>query len=345
MKSIFLELRKGGEVLQEIEIARDLSGVSFYQYVKTLFASLHRRAYNLDCDRHQIAIDKFRESKGTPFNQEDDLLEEFANTVLEIDVNGEIQEITYEDALGRRKDLIHDMELVKQIVHSFYEIDKGVLGMIPVGDLSIDDVADIKDIELSLTDLAGRARYVVNAYSPKDSERDPSFEYRGRKFTIPRVIRDQVLNKDVVPDISTDQYLRALKISRTYDRQKKKIGHEYNHLENYEHNANQEYTKCLYKLALFAVEEGGEMPTGDVETDRWLDDRIRFFDGMDEEGNDVTRPIGMIPALEAIFFLINLKKPSQMQKIADTFSTLLNSDEGIKRVARTMIPAMDSLKK
>jgi len=185
--------------------------------------------------------------------------------------------------------------------------------LIPIGNIHGLDKEEADTGKLTLHALYQRAVGMITATNPvvRSLGTDCDFEYRGIKFSIPMVMVDAALDRDILPDMTTDQYVRALNLRKYYTG--KQVAYKglppTKAMKQQSDNSVHSYTLTLYFLSLFVVcDEWGDIPfdqsKGDIEIDR----RVKFFNGMDERGKDVTDPIGAQQGIDAVFFL-GLTKP------------------------------------
>ena len=336
-----LELKKGDELLHVIKIPKEPKDASLYQYYKGVFAADFAKQYMIDTLEMESAITNYLDNDGNEYSEFSELLgnmdklkgesvfiskgkDKFDETIY--------QKVSILDAIDGRYDHMQYTLIVKNLVSSYYEIPEDISGIIPIGNIHGLDEAEADTGRLTLHDLYLRAVGMITTTEPviRTSGQDCDFEYRGVKFSIPMVMVDAALNRDILPDMTTDQYVRALNLRKYYTgkQQSYKGMTPTKAMKQQNSNSVHAYTLTLYFLSLFVVcEEWDEIPfeqsRGDIEIDR----RVKFFNGMDEDGKDVTDPIGAQQGLDAVFFLGLTKPLLKGIKRVNTFLNRLSSED------------------
>ena len=328
--SLPAELRKGKKVIGRIMIPMKFTDVEFMTYVEGLFGLARVNHYIRKCLNAEEALEFRAKDIGVDYDHMLNIAEHQPDVAFSYveDKDGDkpkkVRTSTHEAFKSLyRKD--KHTSMVTEFVRDFYGTTDELIGLVPSGDIEKDIYEDHKGfgsdqkngmVELTTAELFRRACNLMYGYQPRIRKKgkDCSFKFQGRKYKIPIIYVQKVLEKKRLPDILTQQVLTALKIEYRMNRDLKSIvdpeayimDKNGNVLEpkakGYKKQAEIEFIKCLKKICLFIEDKQDPMPFEDKEFDEWLDNRLVKFSGHDD--NERIGPgLDMTVALDALFFL------------------------------------------
>jgi len=133
--------------------------------------------------------------------------------------------------------------------------------------------------------------YMVTArHKPRLHDQDFEFEYRGKTFVIKKTERDFFTSKFLVPEMTLQEGLEVLDLKRKIANNKK------------DNEGDLLFTEILGTMAILARMPGESLPLDDTRLKSFVDERTRFFAGM-EDGQVKHPSITAGIALDVDFFL------------------------------------------
>jgi hypothetical protein len=205
-----------------------------------------------------------------------------------------------------------DIEIVISGVQSFYVVDESVMKRIKFGAIGgLNKKFHGKIDDVTVVDLFRSMVNIINSYKPKlRLDKDCVVKHQGKKLTIPVIHIDKVMMKKRLPELTTLQVLKAMKIEYRMNREAEAINDMEEVFESgnvgWENLANNELQKVLKKLALFLVDKKDSMPLVGHKLDAWIDKRMYFLGGYDKKGERTKESIKMDAALDCLFFLARI---------------------------------------
>ena len=143
---------------------------------------------------------------------------------------------------------------------------------------------DFDDMEDSLLSLFRNITKIIGEYEFRVSEDDQIVLYRGERFLLREVDKNRITFKDLPTDLSTLEAVEILDLQRKLENSKGGV-------------ADKLFTTLSYQLAVLCRKEGEELPTDEVEFNRFVEGRQIFFTG---EGK--VKAIDAKTALDIDFF-------------------------------------------
>jgi len=328
------ELLKGKKVLGEIQVPLTFRDIGFDTYIVGIFQLDHINQYLRKGLDSELAIDEFCRRKKISLSEA--MSKKFHRRRISFqDEKGEKKSMTIGDAV---KDIYREdvhIQLVQGFISEFYEVDMELVKLIPMGvlmkelredwneEIGVDESGEM--IVMTASELYKRAINMITMYEPRlrSKGQDCKYRHRKQKCKIPVIYVKKVMEKKVLPFITTQQVVESLKIQYRYTKLIDGIPEDekYEGVDGWKARAHFSFMKCITKISLFSIIRGwDEMPADDKSFDIWLDERVEFFSGY--RGDDKIAPcINMCDGLDILFFLNGFGKPSK--KIPRTNGFLL----------------------
>lgn len=164
---------------------------------------------------------------------------------------------------------------------------------------------------------------IVQSYQPRTFKKDMIFDFRGHQFVIPKLAKDRLTKKTLVPGVTTQEAIEILDLQ----------GRVFRDTRSKEFNGDLMFTQFLEQMSVLARPPGEDLPGGDVELDQLVEKRKLLFAGQplgDLPGCD---PISAALAIDVDFFL-SMQLGLLRMTLKHVFSSTINtrSPETVQKV-------------
>jgi len=143
------------------------------------------------------------------------------------------------------------------------------LGVKKISDI---DLVGIEDSVMGLYANIWRTLATYKKHYDAGAGVDYSFEYKGVTYRLKKSHRDAITQQIRFESLTTAQAVEALEALRMY-----------NHHVASDPKKAFYFTTLLHLVAILALADGEAFPTTDSEIDRWISDRVRYFEDIDME--------------------------------------------------------------
>jgi len=212
-------------------------------------------------------------------------------------------------------------KMLRECIRDYFKVSDKVVRQFVLGDIEkhIDERKNWKLKEKPELTLVGLYEYiyvVMFRYKPKVSDNgvDQSFKVGDQEYYIPSFVKDAIIGKTRNPRLTVQEVTEVLVIEDQYNKLKKGVKDDEEKgkdqkgkpTKGYQWKALVDYQKTLRKIAVFCRKKGEEIPTDELEFEKYVDQRYKEL-----------AAIKMPDALDALFFLQRISKSYENQKNAN----------------------------